>query len=520
MMPGIKTKRPAKNCVEMKKAKSNSPGIPHVEDAIRKAYEQTELILSSITSILIGVNHQDRITHWNGVAEKTFGIPARLVKNKSFSSCGINWEPRPIIAGISECREKNLPVRLQDVEFKRPTGQKGFLGITIIPLRHETGPVECILFGADITERKRIEQLKDEFVSTVSHELRTPLTIIKEGVSQVLEGILGNINDDQRRFLNISLESIDRLGRIVDDLLDISKIEAGKLELKRAPVDIAGLAKGVALAYHFQSKQKGLEIITHFPPSPIEVYVDRDRIIQVFTNLISNALKFTDKGRIEIVITDKQNSVECSLSDTGRGIAQEDLPKVFNKFQQFNRTAGPGDKGTGLGLAICKGIVESHRGTIHVESKLEEGTKFVFTLPKYTAEELFREYIAKGLEVALRDETSLSLIVFDVKDYDLVKEKLGAEKTLSLMQNLENLIKEQIRKHADVAVKDTRAIIMLLPGMTKEDALIIAGRIQQTFDLYLAKEKLKKEIGIACRVATFPDDGNTEDELLAKIGES
>lgn len=491
------------------------------DEALQKAYAQTEVILSSITSILIGVNQDGLVSHWNAVAEKTFGIRAGRVLGRPFSECGIQWNSVRVLAGIENCVKRNVPVRVDDIEFKRANGQKAFLGVTVIPLKQGAeGSVECLLFGADVTERKRIEQLKDEFVSTVSHELRTPLTVIKEGVSQVLEGILGEINENQRRFLDISLEGIDRLARIVDDLLDISKIEAGKFELRRELVDVVGLAKGVSLAFNYQAQQRSLEIKLCLPGEKGEVYIDKDKIIQVLTNLISNALKFTDKGEIKISVFDRGEAIECAVSDTGRGIPQEDLSKVFGKFQQFSRAMGPGQKGTGLGLAICKGIVELHRGRIWVESKLDEGTTIRFTLPKFSARELFRERIAQGLRDAVRQEASLSVIVFDVENFEAVWEKMGHEKMTALVQNLEDLIKQSLRRQADVALKDTRAILVLLPGTRKDEALMVAGRIQQTFDDYLLKEKLKKEIKIACKVAVFPDDGSTEDELLDKIGAS
>lgn len=489
------------------------------EEAIRRAYAQTELILSSITSILIGVSQDGLVTHWNPVAENTFGIPASKVMNQPFSKCDIHWDSIAVSAGIAECRVKGQPVRVDDVRFRRSNGQEGFLGITIIPIRQDTeGHIEFVLFGADVTERRRVEQLKDEFVSTVSHELRTPLTVIREGVSQVLEGILGHVNENQKRFLTIALEGMDRLGRIVDDLLDISKIKAGKFELKKELVDIVQLTQWVCSGFSHQAEAKGLQIKTHFPTERVEVYADKDKLIQVFTNLISNSLKFTDKGHIEISVAYRGGAVECIVSDTGKGISQEDLADVFGKFQQFARSAGPGEKGTGLGLAICKGIIELHRGQIKVESQLGEGTKFIFTLPRYTAKELFTEHIAKGLEKAMKEESSLSVIVFNIENYDAMREKMGSERMESFVHSLEGIIRRSLRRQADVAIKDTTAILVLLPAAAKEEALMVAGRIQQTFDDYLSREKLLKEIKITCRVASFPEDGNTEEELLSKVG--
>ena len=278
---------------------------------------------------------------------------------------------------------------MQDIEFK--SGERVF-SFTLAPI---AGCTYINLYGVDITERKRIEaefnkanqelkkldQLKSDFVSTVSHELRTPMSIAKESVSQVVEGLHGKLTNDQRHFLSISLSNIDRLSRIVNDLLDISKIESG-IKLKKELINAVELAKAVIFDFYLKAKAKGIEIKESFSDKKIEVYVDKDRIIQVFTNLIDNAIKFTDKGDITIAITDKKDVVECNISDTGAGISEEDIPKLFAKFQQLRRPDGQGEKGTGLGLAISKGIVELHKDRIWVESVLGKGTKISFTLPK------------------------------------------------------------------------------------------------------------------------------------------
>jgi signal transduction histidine kinase len=236
-------------------------------------------------------------------------------------------------------------------------------------------------------ELHKLDDLKSEFINTVSHELRTPLTTIREVVAQILEGILGQTTPEQREFLSICLEDVDRLKRIIDNLLDIAKLEAGGFKLKKEEVDIIDLAKGVIAIFSPKATSMNLEIKGDFPSEKAIGYADKDRIIQVFTNLVGNALKFCDKGYILISVVDKPEHIECCVYDTGKGISEDDLPKIFSKFQQFNRADGPGEKGTGLGLSISKSIIELHNGKIWVESKLNEWTKFTFTLPKYNLSE-------------------------------------------------------------------------------------------------------------------------------------
>ena len=231
-------------------------------------------------------------------------------------------------------------------------------------------------------ERKKLENVKEDFIGMVSHELRTPLAVIREGVSQVLDRICGPINDSQRQCLNLSLNHVDRLTRIISNLLDISRIEAGKLNLTQELHDVAVLAEEAIAFLSPIIKDKRLRIKVDFPKEREKINVDKDRIIQVFTNLIGNALKFTEKGHIQVIVVNRKEGIECSVADTGKGIDKEDVPKLFSKFQQFGRVVGPGEKGTGLGLSIVKGIVELHKGDISVESRVNKGTKFTFILPK------------------------------------------------------------------------------------------------------------------------------------------
>jgi PAS domain S-box-containing protein len=483
--------------------------------------------LLAIHSVIISVDLAGRVTHWNRLAESTFGVPADRALGASLFACGVRWEARVLRDGLDRCRITRRPLRLHDVRYRLKDGREGLVGFTASPLRdggralsgfllvgaevserrraeeevrrytrdleaaktrieqekakdaailasigeavigtdsagritvmneeaetvfgrkaaelvgkriHEAirledengdeippaaRPVAAVLAGSrkvsataycvlkdksrlpcvitaspvmlggrmigtimiarDVTKEREADKMKSEFISTVSHELRTPLTVIKEGVSIVLEGIAGPVEDEQRRFLSITLENIDRLKRIIDDVLDMSKIEAGKFKLRKEPVNLVELVQKVANTFYPQAAKAGLELKTRFERTNIWVRADRDKVFQVFANLVGNALKFTRRGRIEIAIAEREREVECAVTDTGRGIAQKDIRKVFEKFQQCGRVIGPGVQGTGLGLAIAKGFVELHEGRIWVRSKINKGSRFVFTLPR------------------------------------------------------------------------------------------------------------------------------------------
>ncbi len=239
-------------------------------------------------------------------------------------------------------------------------------------------------------ERKRLEKVREEFSDIISHELRTPLSMIKESITLMLDRVPGEINEQQSRILSISKENIDRLARLINDLLDMSTIESGKLVLIKKRLEVLNLIKEAVSIFEARAKEKGLELRINHPERSVEIYADEDKIIQVLIILIDNAIKFTSKGYIEINILDLQHGVEISVEDTGMGISKKDLPRVFDKFTQFGRESGPGKKGTGLGLSIAMGIMKLHRGEFWVKSELGRGTIFAFSLAKLKAEKIFR----------------------------------------------------------------------------------------------------------------------------------
>ncbi|MBI4549784.1 MAG: response regulator [Candidatus Omnitrophica bacterium] len=482
---------------------------------LRQANARSELLLSSITSILIGLDQNGTVTHWNLVAERTLETPAAGVLNRPLADCAISWDRQALLSALEECRQNKKPVRLDNLAYQRRDGDTRYLGFSIIPIPAlEENTVQYLLFGADVTARKQIDQLKNDFVSTVSHELRTPLTIVQEGVSQVLDGICGPTTDMQRDTLNLCLEAIERLARIIDELLDISKIESGRIAIRREAVDLKELAQRAVAAFEIPSRQKNLPLRLVAPHGPVEVFADPDRITQVFTNLIGNAFKFTERGEIEISVSaPKAKMIECSVSDTGRGIAREDLVKAFDKFQQFGREIGPGEKGTGLGLAISKGLVEAHGGSVRIESGLGQGTRVFFTLPVKSAEELFAEQLSRQLAEAERNPVPISLLKVVPDNAAKAREAAGPE-WAALTEGLHAIVKSNLRRQADFSVLEASSgtVWIVLPATQKEELAAVAARIRQIF-----AERFHLPLLISS--AAYPDDGDNEASLLKKLEE-
>ena len=215
---------------------------------------------------------------------------------------------------------------------------------------------------------------------------------------------------------------------------------------------------------------------------------------------------------------DKKNEVEISVSDTGVGIAEKDLPKVFSKFQQFSRKPGPGSKGTGLGLAIVKQLVEIHKGSVKVESKIDKGSKFTFRIPKLDVDEIFSEYISSGIKEVADRKATLSLLVLHVDKFKSLLNKLGYDKAHGLLKEIEGIVKECLRRQADTVVRNTGELIVLLPDTKKKDVEIVRERVEKLIVNYIskAKENYIKKLHIAFGNATYPDDAGDSVELLKK----
>lgn len=232
-------------------------------------------------------------------------------------------------------------------------------------------------FNTMAAKLQELDQLKQDFVSNVTHELRSPLTSLRGYVEFLLRGSAGPLNEEQNEYLIVVKNNALRLARFIDNLLDVAKIEAGKLELHREPVDIADLAKEMQIVFRPMGQEKKVSFTTEIPADLPPVLADPDKLSEVFTNLLSNAFKFTEEsGRIDLAAARENEFVHLRFTDNGTGIPSEALDSVFNKFEQVKPTRGLArkTKGTGLGLSIVKGFVEAHGGRVWMESAAGRGT--------------------------------------------------------------------------------------------------------------------------------------------------
>jgi len=249
--------------------------------------------------------------------------------------------------------------------------------------------VAYVGLSRDITERRRMEEqlramdrMKSEFIATVSHELRTPMTAIKGSLGLALAGAAGSLASDLRELLTIAMNNSDRLIRLINDILDLSRIEAGKLNLRLSPTDLAAVTLRSVAELDALAAQKQIAVQLRLPEHLPAALADADRIGQVLVNLLSNALKFTDAGgQVGVNAERTGNWITMQVSDSGIGIPREHLKAIFERFHRVDNAASRRTGGTGLGLAICQAIVAEHGGRIWVESQPGKGSIFSFTLP-------------------------------------------------------------------------------------------------------------------------------------------
>jgi signal transduction histidine kinase len=232
----------------------------------------------------------------------------------------------------------------------------------------------------DISERHELERMKDEFVSNVSHELRTPLTSIRGALGMLASGAIGDVTPKVKRMVDIAVTNTDRLVRLINDILDIERMESGRIAMQKRAVDVAEIMNTATETMRAMGERIGvsLEVI----PLAAVMQADHDRMMQMFTNILSNAIKFSERGGSVVLRANYDGgNIRFSIQDNGRGIPKDKLQTIFGRFQQVDSSDAREKSGTGLGLAICHTIVDQHGGRIWAESEVGKGTTFFVSIP-------------------------------------------------------------------------------------------------------------------------------------------
>jgi PAS domain S-box-containing protein len=352
--------------------------LSHAREKAEETVHQLAGIVQHSNDAIIATTLDGIILTWNAGAERLYGYGEDEVRGSHVSMLHSRKQ-----SGSELFQRIIRGERIEELEAVNLTrdGRRIDVSITVSPILDRTGQViGASTIARDITERKQLEQMKDDFVATVSHELRTPLTAIKGFLELVADGDAGPLTPEQREFLQIASRNTDRLGNLINDLLDVNQIDSQRLEFPTEPIDLAGILKDVVATFRSTAEDKGLEFKVQIDRLP-RLLGNAPRLVQVFGNLVSNAIKYTPSGEIGIRARTARKGVEVVVYDSGIGLSREEQAQLFTKFFRARHPIVTDSGGTGLGLVIAKAIIEKHSGGIEVASVPGEGTQFRVLLP-------------------------------------------------------------------------------------------------------------------------------------------
>lgn len=416
----------------------------------------------------------------------------------------------------------------------RADGIDNYVSTSKIPRYDEKGRIAGLIgITRDITRRMHYEHLveerarmqkklevleglnkvKSEFISVASHELRTPLAIVRQLLMFLFADSAGAINNKQREILKKAVDNTDRLKNIIEELLDISRFESGKFKLHYSLVNFNDLIRDSANFFKGLADEKGIILDYSFPEKLVNLFIDPERINQVITNLITNAIKFTeDGGRINVEVSIMQDKVRVGVIDTGIGIAKADVSKLFNKFIQVSKVSGAEKKGLGLGLSIVKELVERHGGEIWVESKLGVGSRFYFTLPRFYTAKILNKEMGERINSLLARGIIVHFINLCIINYEQFKNTMKI-KPAKLFKDLEAIINSVLKSISRLKKEKSQIFVAtdirygrcgIILSRAKE-ALInkAAGLLKDKMKDYFNKNKAEN-VFVTLGVLSFP----------------
>ncbi|MEN9567030.1 MAG: hypothetical protein RLZZ69_2226, partial [Cyanobacteriota bacterium] len=361
------------------------------ETALRHSEEQLRLIANGLPVLIAYVDNQQHYRFNNQAYQTWLGLSPQEICNQHLAQVHGDEDYQQISQYVASVLKGETVTYERDLVLQ--DGCLHSLSVTYIPHLQKQNTVQGFFaLTSDISDRKAIERMKDEFLSVVSHELRTPLTSIHSSLKILSTGKLGSLATQGERMLKIADEQTERLVHLVNNVLDLQRIQSGKINMNKQACQARELTEEAVQAMKTLAQSQGIQLSCQ--PSNLVVWADRDYIVQTLTNLVSNAIKFSPP-QSTVVLSAVKNSqlnldrqpqstsyITFAVQDRGQGIPQDRLETIFERFQQVDSSDSRKKGGTGLGLAICRQIVEGHGGQIWAESCLDNGSTFYFTLPE------------------------------------------------------------------------------------------------------------------------------------------
>lgn len=353
--------------------------LQDVQEARNLAEEEKNkisAIIANLTDGLLLFNDRGRLSFINPQAEKIFGVKGEDLRDKSIAELAILPATRPVAVLMRKSEES---IFRREVELQKNL----ILEVTVVPLSLKGARLGASVVLHDVTREKLVERMKTEFVSLAAHQLRAPLSAIKWTLRMLLDGELGRVTPEQRDFIERTYQSNERMISLINDLLNVTRIEEGRYLFKRVLIELEPLLLAVLESYkeEFSRKKVNLELKAQRGPA-LQVFVDAEKIKLAFQNLIDNAVRYSlSGGEVTVSLKYGTKDIEVSVKDTGLGIPRDQQARVFTKFFRADNAVRQEAEGSGLGLFIAKNIIEAHGGRIWFESTEGKGSTFYFTLP-------------------------------------------------------------------------------------------------------------------------------------------
>ena len=358
--------------------------------SLRKVAQQSDLLVNSVGDGIYGVDRDGVVTFVNPAAARVLGYPPHELIGReahaTFHDLQPDGSPFPVsTCYVTEAIQDQQTTSSEQDSYRRADGLSVPVEVTATPLIEDGRAIGAVVVFRDVTQRREVDRMKSEFVSMVSHELRTPLTAIRGSLGLIAGGALGELTAPAGRMVDIALVSSERLARLINEILDIERIESGMLSMDLGTYrarDLIDLAVGQVQVI---AEDAGVRV--RLGRTDGEVYADADRVVQTLLNLLSNAIKFSHRGGQVLVEAEPRGGfVEFAIRDNGRGIPEDKLDSIFFRFEQVDSSDAREKGGSGLGLSISRSIVERLGGRIWALNNSGPGATFLFTLP--TAQDL------------------------------------------------------------------------------------------------------------------------------------
>lgn len=349
--------------------------------------ERTEGVLNTVADGVVVVDESGKVLMMNPAAEQIYGVKLGECVGKPL------WEGVRHEQMVALAKDLTVPSDrpvTKEVQLEAEAETKRILRASAATVQDVSGRiVGMVSVLSDVTKHKELTRLQNEFMANVTHDLRTPIHALKLAMAAILEGAAGPVSTEQNKMLSLANRNVERLSRLIDDLLDFSQVESGSMQIKPQVIELAPLLRDSTASLEAWTKSRGVTLILEEPGPLPPVYADSDRVLQVVNNLLSNAVKFTPSGgrvtlRAKAIKDRVRQMVQIDVEDTGKGISREDQARIFQRFVQLKNDQKLDIRGTGLGLSICKALVELHKGQLGLQSPppgKPNGSLFAFTLP-------------------------------------------------------------------------------------------------------------------------------------------